>query len=699
MRFSTKFFVLAAILPAMLWSCKEKYEEQDWAEPKEGHINVSCTASAFGETMIWPDGAKIGLYCEQANAVNVPVNISAASAGGESGEFYSTVAWGEGTHTVYIYYPYREDAVSEEFSIELPSTWSQSGQTYSHLMSRNLFHTSIETEPAEGSNVLAATLEPIFSLAEIKVSGSKYEGYNLDRISISAKDGSALSGKYKFNIATGALTLEGGGTVEDSAPLTLNASGIQIGSEPVSLWYLTGAADDKSVTCDFVVTLSNDRGSIELTGEDDLTMETVLSVDSFSSSVIEDDSIDLSDPDGDGARETANCYVVGKAGQTYRFPATIMGNGYTTPADPSYDAGSAPGITPSVMAPASAKVLWQTAKDLITNVKLQNDHVYFDLPGDNGTFVPGNAVIAIYNGSGRILWSWHIWVTDADLEANLQTWKVHEDLAAYEAYQDPQLMDRNLGALSNLDWASSNTNAAKGLFYQWGRKDPFIGPDNSGFKSRVAMPTYDSEGNLCDVYPPVATTPDFTNDARWTHVNKQLSRTDIAAYPMAFVSGASTSAETAFWLEETAHDLWGLPALGEEANTIGHKTIYDPCPPGYRVMNPYAMTGVMSSMNGGKYEDLGNGNVVNPKNYGETDLQVKYDGTNIATLPPCGLIYFEKGDKFYPFDRTGTYCYMWTSSISDGKRGMRMHYDINNFVAQEPAYASYGHGVRCEKIK
>lgn len=697
MKFSGKLFVLAAILPAMLWSCKENYEEQDWTSPKEGHINVSCTASAFGETLIWPDGTNIGLFCKQAEAVNVPVQISASSSGSEAGEFYSDVIWGEGSHSVYLYYPYQENAASEELSVELPSVWSQQGESYSHLLSRNLFHACIKTEPTEGQTVLQAVLEPVFKLAEVTVSTVRYEGYNLDRVSVKAKDGSSLAGTYKFNLETGSLNLTGG--AGEPVPLTLNVSGVQLGDQPVSLWYLTSGADDRSVNCDIVVTLSSDKGSIELSGECDLTMETALFIDSFTSSAIEDDSIDLSDPDGDGVRETANCYVAGKAGQTYRFPATIMGNGYTTPAEPDYNfnGGTAPGITPSVMAPASAKVLWQTAPALITNVKLQNGHVYFDLPGDNGTFVPGNAVIAVYDGSGRILWSWHIWVTDADLEANLQTWKVHEDLAAYDAYQNPQLMDRNLGALSNLDWASSNTNASKGLFYQWGRKDPFIGPDNSSFNTRVATETSDSEGNKCGEY---STATSFSNAPKWTHIDQKLTRENIASYPMTFVDGE----ENNFWLDELAYDLWGLLAQDDEANTLGHKTIYDPCPPGYRVMNPYAFTGVMSTMAGGAYKTLGNGMVQNPSDYRNngSDLKVLYDGTNVASLPACGLIYFEKGSNFFPFDRVGGYGYMWTSRMfrtGNQYQAERMHFDWNNFVSQEQAYASYGHGVRCEKIK
>lgn len=69
--------------------------------------------------------------------------------------------------------------------------------------------------------------------------------------------------------------------------------------------------------------------------------------------------------------------------------------------------------------------------------------------------IEGNAVIAVKNtNDNKIKWSWHMWVTN------------------YEPSGD--IMDRNLGALAegsgtnNTDWWNSH-----GLFYQWGRKDPF----------------------------------------------------------------------------------------------------------------------------------------------------------------------------------------------------------------------------------
>ncbi|WP_147625832.1 hypothetical protein [Alistipes provencensis] len=70
------------------------------------------------------------------------------------------------------------------------------------------------------------------------------------------------------------------------------------------------------------------------------------------------------------------------------------------------------------------------------------------LPGT----MSGNAVVAATDAAGKILWSWHLWVTTYSPDTN-QGW-----------------MDRHLGAMANSKEAGS---AAFGLLYQWGRKDPF----------------------------------------------------------------------------------------------------------------------------------------------------------------------------------------------------------------------------------
>ena len=126
-------------------------------------------------------------------------------------------------------------------------------------------------------------------------------------------------------------------------------------------------------------------------------------------------------------------------------------------------------------------------------------------------------------------------------------------------------------------------------------------------------------------------------------------------------------------------------------------------------MNQYAMSGITTALVGGKVASVGSTNTPNIANFqnnnanpGE-DLQVILpDGQGTATLPASGLVYFEKADeKYFPFDRVGLYGYIWSSTISatGSNRAFRMHYDYATFQSREASYASYGHNVRCEKIK
>lgn len=167
--------------------------------------------------------------------------------------------------------------------------------------------------------------------------------------------------------------------------------------------------------------------------------ETQTSIKSFGTKY-SDDAIHLS------STETANCYIVRYAGE-YTFDCTVKGNS----------------IEP-VGIPASAEVVWETDNtngniavgDIISEVSLvQNNLVVF-----NATGKEGNAVIAVKDESDVILWSWHIWVSDYDPYSTEQLYP-----------SGAIMMDRNIGALSVeygdvLSW---------GLFYQQGRKDPFVG--------------------------------------------------------------------------------------------------------------------------------------------------------------------------------------------------------------------------------
>ena len=223
---------------------------------------------------------------------------------------------------------------------------------------------------------------------------------------------------------------------------------------------------------------------------------------------------------------SANSYIVTKAGN-YMFKA-VKGNS-----------------NESVGAVAKAEVLWETDNTttapevgaIIATVDYAEGYVAFSTPE---TLKPGNALIAVKDASDAILWSWHIWIPATEV-------KVWDS----EALCGAKMMDRNLGALVDTGASGDVDPLSIGLYYQWGRKDPF--PGATAFEKSPAGAA-------------VAGTA-------WTY-HKELISTDYSiAHPTEYASVPEVDAGV--WNADDPQDLWNT-----EDNK---KTVYDPCPPGYRV--------------------------------------------------------------------------------------------------------------------
>ncbi len=266
----------------------------------------------------------------------------------------------------------------------------------------------------------------------------------------------------------------------------------------------------------------------------------------------------------------SNCYIVYsdpsstdqdpegdlKTYDGFCFDATVVGNGdggiLSTGAQTFYP-------TNAHISPASADILWETSPRLITQVELTFGHVRFKVAKENdGTFKEGNAVIAVYDNNKRILWSWHIWVTDKP-----------EDVSYTEGETEITIMDRNLGATyGDIPNNDADALASYGLYYQWGRKDPSMGP-----------PAWD--------YSPInmTTAPyyDYSSEEKTAaEVVRFAAPTlkDAVENPMYLIMPTTLTQSYYFnWLYEKIDFLWGNSVTS--GNT--HKTIYDPCPYGYRV--------------------------------------------------------------------------------------------------------------------
>lgn len=227
-----------------------------------------------------------------------------------------------------------------------------------------------------------------------------------------------------------------------------------------------------------------------------------------------------------GKKGTANCYIVNEAGE-YKFPL-VKGN------------------SDEAVAAASVEVLWETWNNMeevipnsvIASVDIVDGFVTFATPEQ---LKPGNAVIAAKDASGVILWSWHIWVPATAIET-----------ADYGIYSVP-MMDRNLGAL--VVAAADETIAVEsfGMTYQWGRKDPFPGAGT--------ISEDDDNATVAGLALSVTEGDDTTDECKITLEQSIQNPT---------LMGHSQGAD---WLVPFDNTLW--------QNAM--KTIYDPCPPGYRV--------------------------------------------------------------------------------------------------------------------
>lgn len=401
------------------------------------------------------------------------------------------------------------------------------------------------------------------------------------------------------------------------------------------------------------------------------------------------------------AGEYAKGYTVEFEAQDGEKLAKTVGNGAakTIRRSTVYTLPTVDFVSQSTGGNASAEWLWQTSADLISDVTLDEAAGATDL-GDaancymvnaagtykfriakgNGEAVTdalkdkyisfkasgakGNAVIAL-KVNDRIAWSWHIWATD--------------EVGTGAAAAGHTVMDRNLGATST----EIGNVASYGLYYQWGRKDPFIGANSAGtfIKGESETTAFSTK-----------TASYVSNGTKFSVIaNNDASIIDCIDYtvsnPMTFIKYVvqANNGGTNSWFNSdyTAFkDIWG----GES----GEKSAYDPCPAGYRIPVSADRTWSGYSKTSFTYTELG-----------------ATDNASGITYPLTG---FRKNDTGC-ISSLGAYLFVPSAKMTDKGKGTAMYttYYKLSATAKTPAnafsfnpasvHAAQGYTVRCEKIK
>ena len=256
-----------------------------------------------------------------------------------------------------------------------------------------------------------------------------------------------------------------------------------------------------------------------------------------------------------GNYTTSNCYIINSAG-AYKFKA-FKGNSHSL-------VGSASNIDPMGTI-YSADILWESygsnikpkAGDLIQSIGVFDDYIYFNT---SSNFKEGNAVLCIKDMYSRILWSWHIWMTDQPEEHIYNNGIV--------------MMDRNLGAVDPLP----NDTKTLGLLYQWGRKDPFLA---KGVESSISWP------------------------------DEKKSNASIGTISFA-TSNPTTFITDNGGLYRKNHDWYYTGAYEIEHNRwTSMKTIYDPCPYGWRIPDGGDIGVLENAYSSSNYDETNKGYYLN----------------------------------------------------------------------------------------
>lgn len=397
-------------------------------------------------------------------------------------------------------------------------------------------------------------------------------------------------------ITVSSVAIEGveySGTLHDGT-WTLSGSLNSSSTNPFSLSYGSSIADgataDITGTSNIFIMLPQTLTSsakLKIVTTDD-TYETAISGSwvagkTYTYSITKSAStIDLSMVDNAGnaraTMTTANCYLVHASGD-YKIPL-VYGNAIKNGEDnvvayyPGKDGSitngtnrfvnhagtgiTGPWITKSTsgsgvnkgmgLTASSAELLWQDRTGLITDVSVSDDYLNFTV----GTFGAGNALIAVYGGSGNIIWSWHIWATEDDLSG---TTVIDTGDHTYNV------------APVNLGWVPTGGGGKQGycLYYQWGRKDPFIPGKSNSTSDSSDKTVYSISGETITGYNFISSATSIPTAIK-NPKNIYVSSTDC------LYSGGGY------------YNLWNAQNISTgEVSTATKKTVYDPCPPGFCV--------------------------------------------------------------------------------------------------------------------
>ena len=523
-----------------------------------------------------------------------------------------------------------------------------------------LINTSMESEQVV-TKAGRFSRTPVIAIGDVVESEGKYSvslghAYGLVKLTIASDgvwsavklegcgDNDALAGDVTLNPSTKELSVVSG----VKSIQIVNEAGFASGSYYFCV--LPGVITNPKVT--FVAKEDGTEKSVQRSGDVTISAGVIADFGTLET-LTESTVVDLS------AEGTANCYVIDDAKGDYMFKA-VKGNSDQSVGDV-----------------ASAEVLWEdnyastaiTPGAIISKVSVKDDHICFTIPEGR---IPGNALIAAKDSDGKILWSWHIWVCNKG-----------EKPADIKLTDDLILMDRNIGS-------RQANNAETSMLYQWGRKDPFPGQYGAGHPTSHTgtIEVKASEGN--------------TNDVARASISESIQNPTT-------LFGIYKDESATIWLETAGVIDAGVSATSTYLWGKSHtdKTIYDPCPAGYKV--PHAWADPVDGIPSSSKRNLANSRFAALAGLEETATYASSvrtytvaDGSKLSFYATGWYLFGSTALPSLTYNTKTRDFHLWTASyqasqyaiVIDGNQsGISITQDVSVWTKNN-AYA-----VRCEKIQ
>lgn len=391
-------------------------------------------------------------------------------------------------------------------------------------------------------------------------------------------------------------------------------------------------------------------------------------------SMVAYNAIDLSKQDiyGNATQQnTANCYVVKEAG-TYKFPCVYgnaIKNGNTNVTaylnnggDYSHDFVNYIGnqitdpwiSTDTGETIASAQLSIADTDGIFSNITVNGDYVIFTV--DSVPDTGANGVISIKDSAGTIMWSWHIWVWKDDLTP--------VTITNYTGV-NYDILPVNLAS----KWVTNSSNPTQmtNWYYQWGRSVPL-----------APAITYNSITNAT-TYGVLS----YSNVA-----NNSGSYQQGITNPTTHYGYGNNSKYNWFGASGSYYNLWdqACTTTGCSDNTVV-KTVYDPCPPGFKMPNGNTFTGFITT--GGNTSTSSQFNIIGSFSNGWYFKKNSSDTTGIF-FPASGYRNHGSGS----LSSVGSGGYVWSAAANSRNYACYLYFNSGDVYPQNSNYRASGVSVR-----